>query len=69
MLLNRQLERIFTAGKKITSDMVKSVREQAAGMEIDFAKNLGITPERLERMLQVSERSELALMKTSITHY
>ena len=49
-LLNRQLEKVFTAGTRITGEQVRAVREQAVAMGIELGSDLGITDDRLGRM-------------------
>jgi len=49
-LLNRQLEKIFTAGTMITPSQIKDVRNQAVAMDINLGDDLGIETDRLGRM-------------------
>jgi len=56
-LLNRQLEKVFTAGTKITAEQVKAVREQSVAMGIELSGDLGIDGDRLGRMFTLELES------------
>jgi len=57
ILLNRQLEKVFTAGTRITPEQVKAVREQAVSMDINLSSDLGIEGDRLGRMFTLELES------------
>ena len=52
-VLSKNLEMVFVAGTNIKAASVTAVREQAAGMGLDFKKDLGVDDDRLTRMFRI----------------